>query len=253
MTANPADGSTIDAKRMTKFGWRNALDTVAAVGMIVAAALLIRTYWPTSGPETTKPAVPPEQVVDIGSDWVQGAPNADLHLILYSDFECPVCGRFARELWPSIRKTFVAPGRVALAFRHLANEARHAHALAAAVMAECAGEQGRFWEMHDLIFANQAALDQADLRRHAQLLGLDMKQVDSCLLGTAPAKVRRQTNEARELEVSGSPTFFVAGRQPDGRYLVTGKLNGIRSLPEFSRLIESFLSSSSPMPSQRGR
>src|ERR1700751_2419207 len=119
-----------------------------------------------------KPHVPFELAVPIGAaDHVIGAPHAVATVVEYGDFECPNC----KQAQPAVKMLLERfSGRVRFAFRHFPLEEVHPHALSAAQATESAGGQGKFWEMHDLLFANQEHLRATDLRRYAERLGLDM-------------------------------------------------------------------------------
>jgi protein-disulfide isomerase len=104
-------------------------------------------------------------------------------------------------------------------FRHLPLEDVHPHAQLAAEAAEAAGAQGRFWEMHDLLFAHQDALEPADLRRYAEELGLDVDRFWEEVRSRAHARrIAEDVRSAEESGVAGTPTFFVNGRRHQGAY-----------------------------------
>ncbi len=230
-------------RRIKSLPWRAVIDVTAGLVMIAAATLVIRAYWPSTPTAKDSPTVAslPEGIAPVPDDWMHGRADAPLVLIVYSDFECPVCGTFARDLWPDLIRTYGADGQVAFVFRHLANEARHKHALKAAQAAECGGKQGRFWQMHDRIFVDQQRLAESDLRQHAVGIGLDLKLFDTCFAGTMTDKVRRHTKEGLGFGVSGSPTFFIGKRSSNGKIRVIGRVNGIRPLPDFRRLLDEFI------------
>src|SRR4051794_7424651 len=104
---------------------------------------------------------------------IQGAPargsaDAKVVVIEYSDFQCPYCGKFARETFANVEQKYIAPGRVRYVFRNFPLDESHPKAFKAADAAECANQQGKFWEMHAQLFANQQALDPGDLASHAR-------------------------------------------------------------------------------------
>src|SRR5579872_7392041 len=105
------------------------------------------------------------------SDHTLGDPHAPVTIVEYGDFECPNCKQAA----PAVKLLLERfGGRARFVFRHFPLEEVHPHALAAAQAAECAGGQGRFWEMHDLLFANQDHLKTNQLHSYAERLQLDM-------------------------------------------------------------------------------
>src|SRR5919109_1500432 len=106
-------------------------------------------------------------------DHVQGMPDAKYTLVEYGDYECAECGR----LFITLRDLRAQLGdELRVVFRHYPLSGIHPHAQRAAEAAEAAGAQGRFWQMHDLLFANQSALRPHDLRRYGEQLSLDMQR-----------------------------------------------------------------------------
>ena len=131
-----------------------------------------------------------------GRDHVQGPSDAALTLVEYGDYECPYCG----EAHPVVKALQEALGeRLCFAFRHFPLINAHPHAEHAAEAAEAAGAQDRFWEMHDLLFENQEALDDAELTEYTSALGLDTsrftREVSS---GGHIARIREDFMPARE-------------------------------------------------------
>jgi protein-disulfide isomerase len=153
--------------------------------------------------------------VDHERDHVTGPEDAVV-LLEYGDFECPYCG----DAFPSVRKVLSRMGdQVAYAFRHFPIVAQHPHAEHAAQAAEAAGAQGRFWEMHDLLFEHQHALADDDLAGYARELGLDAEGFESELReGRHAARVREDMESGRRSGVQGTPTFFIDGEPYDGFY-----------------------------------
>src|SRR5262245_12634267 len=115
-------------------------------------------------------------------DHRAGPDDAPVTLLGYGDFECPHCGR-AHPIVLAVRER-MGP-RLRFVFRHFPLAQVHPHAMPAAEAAEAAGEQGKFWEMHDALFQNQKALADADLIRYAQALGLDAERVERELVSGA--------------------------------------------------------------------
>jgi protein-disulfide isomerase len=131
-----------------------------------------------------------------------------VHVIVFSDFQCPVCRRVGNAT-EQIPEEF--PGDVRLEFRQLAL-AMHANAENAAVASLAAHRQGRFWAMHDLLFANQGALDPASLATYAKQAGLDMRRYEKDYADPALRKrVRDESALATKLGAEGTPAFMVNG------------------------------------------
>ena len=153
--------------------------------------------------------------LDRSRDHVRG-PEGAIELVEYGDFECPYC----RDAAPAIAKVLDRMGDgVAFAFRHLPIPERHPHAQRAAEAAEAAAAQGRFWEMHDVLFANQRALEDEDLASYARELGLDVERFAAELSGGVhAARVREDLASAERMRLAGTPAFFVAGESYGGFY-----------------------------------
>ncbi len=142
-------------------------------------------------------------------DHARGPADAPVALVEYGDFECPYCREAHREL-RAVMKT----GRVRLVFRHFPISEIHARAEPAAVAAEAAARQGRFWEMHDRLFDHQHRLADDDLLEHARVLGLDLNRFRSDLAdGDLGRRVRKVRAAGERSGVTGTPTFFVDGRR----------------------------------------
>jgi protein-disulfide isomerase len=136
-------------------------------------------------------------------DHVRGAVCAPL-LIEYADFECPYCAALAVRL---------SKLRLRRVFRHFPVSSGHPRALASACAAEAAGRQGRFWEMHDLLFADQGRLEDPHLWERARSLGLDMDRFEADRRGGAVRmRVRRDFQSGVRAGVVTTPSVFTAGR-----------------------------------------
>ncbi len=156
------------------------------------------------------PAEEPVQKVEVGSAPVKGPKNAPVTIVAFSDFECPFCSRVNPTL-KQIEDTY--KGKVKVAFKHQPLSF-HANAKPAAMAAMAAHEQGKFWEYHDKLFANQRALDRASLERYAQELGLNMPKFKAALDSNKyEAQVTADSQEGMRLGANGTPTFFINGRK----------------------------------------
>ena len=161
-------------------------------------------------------------------------------MIEYADFQCPFCGKFAQEVRPTLLRDYVDTGKMLLAFRHLPLS-KHRLAEGAAEAAECAGRQDRFWEMHARLFASPDRLDRPSLREHAQYVGLRLGAFDRCMNGEVTDKVRADAAAARELSVTGTPSFFLGAIEADGRVRVTRRLHGARPVQDFRQALDGLL------------
>jgi len=155
-------------------------------------------------------------------DHVRGTGTVDL--VEFGDFQCPYC----RDAVPSLNRVLQRmDGRVRLVFRHFPVASRHPHAQQAAQAAEAAARQGRFWEMHDTLFAApKDALTEDDLVRYAAELGLDVERFREDLPGTAEA-VEEDRASGEASGVQGTPAFFVAGERHRGFYDVEALIDAL--------------------------
>ncbi len=138
----------------------------------------------------------------------RGPASAPVTIVEFSDFECPYCSR-AEETVSEVMRVY--GDKIRLVYRDLPLP-MHANAPKAAEAAHCAGEQGKYWEMHAKLFANQRALDVASLKGYAKALGLDQAKFDKCLDSGAKAPLVEENRKAgTEAGINGTPAFFVNG------------------------------------------
>ena len=159
--------------------------------------------------------VPPEP-----TDHSRGSEHAPVTLLEYGDFECPSC-KVAVQTPRLLLDRF--PNRIRFIFRHFPLQDAHPHALTAAEVAETAAAQGRFWEMHDVLFDNQSHLKDRDLYRYASEIGLDLARYtaemdDHIYL----QRVREHVDGGRRSHIRATPAFFVDGVLQDVSYGMQG-------------------------------
>ena len=148
--------------------------------------------------------------VSIDDDPILGPEDAPVTIVEFSDFECPFCQRSAEEVLPLILEQY--PEQVRLVYRDFPLTQIHPQALPAALASECADDQGKFWEYHDLLFANQSALDDASLKAYAAQVGLDEAVFDQCYTSQEHLdEVGGDYQDGITYGVSGTPAFFVNG------------------------------------------
>ena len=186
-------------------------------------------------------AMLPADPIVLDGAQLQGSRTARVAVVEYSDFQCPYCGKFARETLPEVERAFVKPGKVLFAFRQFPLESIHPFALNAAETTECAGRQGRFWQMHDLTFADQGHLDEITLHERARAAGLNADLLDQCLQSSAADVVRADAKTGTALAVSATPTFFLGTLEADGRVRVIKRLSGALPTAQFSAALNALL------------
>jgi protein-disulfide isomerase len=156
------------------------------------------------------------QPVSEDRDHIQGPADAAMTLVEYGDYECPYCG----AAYPIVKELQSRLGDgLRFVFRNFPITTSHPHAEQAAETAEAAAVQGRFWEMHDVLYENQARLRHPDLRGYAEQLGLDLERFDEELAEHVHApRVREDFMSGVRSGVNGTPTFYVNGARHDDSY-----------------------------------
>jgi protein-disulfide isomerase len=156
----------------------------------------------------------------------RGPADAPVTIVEFSDFQCPFCGRLAPVLRTVLTKY---PTQVRLVYRNLPLTTLHPNAEKAAEASLCAKDQGKFWEMHDLMFADQSGLTADGLKDKAKQLQLDTKSFDECLdSGKEHDAIMADVHAAEQLGIGGTPASFVNGRF----------INGVRSADDFAAVID---------------
>ena len=183
-------------------------------------------------------AAPQNAILDLGGRPSKGEGTANLILVEFLDYQCPYCGRFSRETMPQIDKEYIQTGKVRYVVVNLPLDAMHKSAFKAAEAAACAGEQGKFWEMHERLFNNQETID--EWKSHAEAVGLDVAKFQECLdSGRQAAQIRSDIAEAHSAGVTGTPSFFLAYTDPKTTTIKTvTKLVGSQPYAAFKTAID---------------
>lgn len=178
----------------------------------------------------------PQVSVDDDPSW--GPTDAPVTIVEFSDYQCPYCARFYDETLPQIQASY--EGRVRFVYRDFPLTSIHPDAQKAAEASECADDQGRFWDYHDLLWANHLALGVDSLKAYAAQLGLDTATFDDCLgSGKNAQEVQKDYSDGISYGVQGTPWFFV-NDVPVG---------GAQPFSMFQTVIDSALASATPGPS----
>ncbi len=181
----------------------------------------------------TEDLLPDLELPSEGSDHCRGPPGARYSLVEYGDFECPHCA----HVHPIVQELVRELGdELCVVFRHYPQPREHPNSVRAAEAAEAAEEQGKFWLMHDRLFEHQAELSEAQIRRLARALPLDMATFDRDLRSGAPSRrVDEDLESGREAGVEETPTFFVNGRMHVGSYEFLPLLEALKASPRPGR------------------
>jgi len=189
---------------------------------------------------------PPLEDVYVSTLGAQSVGDAKAKVLLleFSDYQCPFCGKYANETYSKIVDDYVKTGKVRYMMRNFPLEQIHPFAEKAAEAAECAGEQGKYWEMHERLFKNQASLDAKEIPGHAVVLGMDQAQFKQCLdTGKFTAKVKADIADGAKVNVRGTPTFFFgyADTKDPSKLKAVRLLSGAQPLTAFTDVLEKLL------------
>jgi protein-disulfide isomerase len=165
----------------------------------------------------TPPARPnqpdPNRVVDIpvGDSPIRGKKDAPVTVVEFSDYQCPFCARADPIVEEALKKY---PDEIRFVYKQFPLTSIHPFAMGAAKAALAAGKQGKYWEMHDKLFANNRALKPEDLKKYAQEIGVDVAQWEKDMNSPEiQEQINKEMGEGRSAGVRGTPTIFVGGRQ----------------------------------------
>jgi protein-disulfide isomerase len=196
--------------------------------------ILLRPHTPPPNIDAEIPV--PTEAVRLADAAVTGADDAPVVMIVYSDFDCPYCQRFAVEILPELETEFISPGTMQLAFRHLPLDAIHPRARSVAEAAECARRRGQFWTFHDAYFGRPNVQSASAA---GGVLGIAALAIAPCV-GAAEA-VARDLADAEQLRISSTPAFLVGLLRPDGTADIRKTIRGAKPLTEFRAAIADVL------------
>lgn len=197
---------------------------VGSVALLLGAVFLLGGSGSSGSVLGGKAAVAPEILVRSDS-WAQGPAETPVTVVEFSDFQCPAC----KAAEPTI-KTVIAKysDKIRFVYRHFPLSS-HQYAFPAAQAAEAAGKQGKFWEMHDLLFAKQPEFQTDKLKNYAQSLGLDMERFNRDFdSDEIRQKILNDQSDGNKANVTATPTFFINGT----------KFTGVLTVAEFEKEIE---------------
>ena len=196
-------------------------------------------------PRRPPPSVQPVNIVlSVDGNPFKGDKNARVTLIEFTDYQCPFCARHSSQTAPQIEKDYIQTGKVRYVLRDFPIASIHPLAFKAHEAAHCAGEQGKYWEMHGRLFANQKAMSPKDLSDHAQGLSLDMPKFQQCLdSGKHASKIRNDLADGQKAGVQGTPSFFLGLTEPNDANIKAARIiRGAQPYAAFKQAIDSLLS-----------
>lgn len=187
-----------------------------------------------------------EQVVSVGSSPYKGKADATVTMMEFSDYDCPFCARHYREVMPTLIEEYVDTGKLKFVMRENPIPSLHPDATNASMAALCAGDQDKYWEMHDMLFENQRALNVDNLKAFAGTLELDTSEFNECLDSKKFQKqIASDISSGGRLGVRGTPGFVLGLTDPkdSDKANMTVFVRGAKSLDEFKYEIDSLLES----------
>jgi protein-disulfide isomerase len=174
--------------------------------------------------------------IGIDDDPVLGDAKAKVLIIEFGDYQCPSCRMFWREVEPRLKKDYVDTGKARLVFKDFPIVQIHPDAMLAAIAADCAGDQNKYWQYHDKVFREQDKGEDSvvrfkadDLKKWAKAIGLDTASFNSCLdSGRYRDEVAKDKADGDAVGIQGTPTFFINGRV----------IGGAQAYPAFKKIID---------------
>lgn len=174
-----------------------------------------------------------------------GRQDAPVTMVEFSDYQCPFCKRHVVTVSPILKKEYIDTGKLRHVFRDFPIASLHPQAKKAHEAAHCAGEQNRYWEMHDTLFENPRDFSLPALKQLAEKIGLQSEPFDRCLeSGKYAPEVEKEIVEGTEAGVRGTPSFFI-GPSGSGETIPGAMVTGAQPLARFKQVIESVLEAAS--------
>jgi len=201
-------------------------------------------------PQATRPQAAARVSVSAKDRPALGDPEAPLTLVEFTDYQCPFCNRFFKTAFPELKKTYIDSGKLRLVIKDLPL-AFHANARGAAQAAHCAGEQGRFWPLHDKLYENAARLQAANLPGYGEQAGLEIAAFRDCLASERHLEaIDGDAAEAGRVGITGTPSFVLGHTTADA--IAGEKIVGAKPFAAFEARIEALLAEVDK-PRQEGR
>jgi protein-disulfide isomerase len=204
---------------------------------------------PDAQPEVNAPAT-----ISVDGELFRGDATAPVAIIEYGDIECPFCRHFKQVVYPQIFDEYIKTGKARFYYRDMPLSF-HEHAMPAARAENCAGEQGKFWEMHDALFTDKPeaigpgpggrdrTLSPDSIHDSAAALGLDTTKLDACVASSRFADIiKRNADEAAKMNINGTPTFLIGTIGPNGNIVKVSKpVVGALPVEAFQAVIDPLL------------
>jgi protein-disulfide isomerase len=197
----------------------------------------------------TKATPPSFLSINVHGEPFRGDAKARVAILEYSDFDCGFCADFATNIFPQIEANYIKTGKVKFFFRDMPSP-EHAFALFKAKVARCAGEQGKFWQMHDYLFTHQQPMGTSDAPKLADAVGIDASKLNACLAADKYAFIaQRSLASAEKYHIDGTPAFIIGTLSEDGSFLKARQVVlGTQTYDFFRNKLDELLPSTAPQP-----
>ena len=195
----------------------------------------------------SKSAPPSFLSINVHGEPFRGDAKARAAILEYSDFDCGFCAEFATNIFPKIDANYIKTGKVKFFFRDMPSP-EHPFALFKAKAARCAGEQGKFWQMHDYLFAHQQPMGTSDAPKLAEAVGIDANKLSACLAADKYASIaQRSLASAEKYRLDGTPAFIMGTLSEDGSFLKAPQIVlGTQTYEFFQKKLEELIPANSP-------
>lgn len=218
MSSAPEPEKNVDSNQ-----FKNYVIVALATALFVIGLIWVRESYFGTGQIIPSAAAVGGGVVGLATgvsaegSYFKGEEDAPVTLFEFSDYQCPFCGRHFAQTLPSIEQNYIKTGKVKLVFKDFPLDNLHPEATPAALAARCAGDQGKYWEMHDILYTNQAGLSTSAYKQWAVQLGLDATEFNNCLdTRKHLSAVRSNLAEGQQAGISGTPGFVIGGKTISG-------------------------------------
>lgn len=192
------------------------------------------------------PSAPGPVTMSAGDGPALGQSDAPITIVEFSDYQCPFCKKHATNTLGTLKTSYIDKGKVRYVFRDFPLDSIHPYARKASEAAHCAGDQGKFWDMHDTMFQNQGALMLDNLKGFARDMKLNVETFNACLdEGKYAERVEADVAAGSAVGVTGTPGFFIGKTKSDGTMVATF-LKGAQPAAAFSQVIDRLLEEKTP-------
>jgi protein-disulfide isomerase len=196
-----------------------------------------------TAPSAPTPQAVIEKVVSIDDDPIKGDKNAPITIVEFSDYECPFCRRSYENVFSKLDEEYISKGKVRVVFRDFPL-GFHKKAIPAAIAANCAGEQGKYWELHNFLFENPDKLETEAVLNSVEELGLDKGKFEACINDSSKGEeITKDFKDGQNYGVQGTPSYFI-GKTTDGGEITGTLVRGAQPYSVFKEHIDDLLESS---------